>query len=493
MSWPRSWPRRSRASFRVLARVVAQLAHVLGGQPRVAAIPPAAPRRAAVPGAAAVEAAVGEAAAAVVAARAAAALLAVLLTLALALALAITLALPLTLPLLALLATPLLAVLTLLALTLAAVLLAVAGLLLTVLLGVAILLTLVPLLRTLARALGQRLGPARQTARAIERLLLLVLGGVAALADRRLRFVETLAQLVDAAGNVSLGGIHVVLVATAADQLTRVAHLVAQAVVANRSRGLGHLAGCGLLVARGVARGAIQLPFQLAELLLEHVLLLVDLTALLRSLRGAGRRQLLRLLGDLLLPARDVVGLRLGLLDVALGALRLPALQAAFGLAQPLEGGLRLGGRVGVAASRGLAHRIRRLAHLPRRVGQVLPLLFTRQAFQPACGLFHLFGQRPLLRVAGPAATATTTAALLLSAFERAAPLPLGLLLLTARQLLQLLQQLVHLAVAFLLHRLVGRLVAAGHLVQFLVEDVGQLLLHARRRPRRHHRPAGRR
>ena len=310
---------------------------------------------------------------------------------------------------------------------------------------------------------------------------------------RRFGLVEPLAQLVDAAGDVGLGGVHVVLVAAPADQLTRVAHLVAQAVVANRARGLGHLAGCGLLVARRVARGAIELPFQLAELLLEHVLLLVDLTALLRALRRAGRRQLLRLLGDLLLPARDVVGLRLGLLDVALGALRLPALQAALGLAQPLERGLRLGRRVGVAASRRLAHRIGGLAHLPRRVGQVLPLLFTRQAFQPACGLFHLFGQRPLLGVAGAAAATATAAALLLSAFERTAPLPLGFLLLPARQLLQLLQQLVHLAVAFLLHRLVGRLVAAGHLVQLLVEDVGQFLLHARRRHRRHRRPAGRR
>ncbi len=55
-------------------------------------------------------------------------------------------------------------------------------------------------------------------------------------------------------------------------------------------------------------------------------------------------------------------------------------------------------------------------------------------------------------------------------------PLPLQLLLLPPRQLAQLLGQLVDLLIGVLLHRLLVGLVLVGHLVQFELEQVGQIL-----------------
>jgi hypothetical protein len=133
----------------------------------------------------------------------------------------------------------------------------------------------------------------------------------------------------------------------------------------------------------------------------------------------------------------------------------------------------------------------RRLLHLPRRVEQILTLLFTRQPLETPRRLFDLIGERALLGAAAATAAAALTG--LLPALERLAPLPLGFLLLPARQLLQLLEQLVHLAVVLLLRRLVGRLVAARDLVEILLEELRQLLLHRRRRHRRpRRRPGGR-
>ena len=96
------------------------------------------------------------------------------------------------------------------------------------------------------------------------------------------------------------------------------------------------------------------------------------------------------------------------------------------------------------------------------------PLFFARKTLQPSRRFFSLLGERTLLC----AATATTLT------LQRSASLTLGFLLLTSRELLQLLQQLVDLAVILLFRRLVGRLVAIGHLVELLLEDLGQLLLH---------------
>jgi len=63
-------------------------------------------------------------------------------------------------------------------------------------------------LRALARPLLQRLEPARQTLRAAKRLFALGIGVLllSTLPQRSLRFIKPLPQLVDAAGDVALGG-----------------------------------------------------------------------------------------------------------------------------------------------------------------------------------------------------------------------------------------------------------------------------------------------
>src|SRR5439155_26588669 len=58
------------------------------------------------------------------------------------------------------------------------------------------------------------------------------------------------------------------------------------------------------------------------------------------------------------------------------------------------------------------------------------------------------------------------------------ATLRLRLLLLPPRELLQLLQQLVELLIAVLLHRAIGGLVLVRHAIELELEEVGQLLRH---------------
>ena len=318
---------------------------------------------------------------------------------------------------------------------------------------------------SLPRALLQRLGRAGETLGTTLRVLSLVAGR--ALAERRLRLIQALTHLVDPARDVALGSVRL-LIRSAADERLRIAHRIAKPVVSNGAGGLGHLARGRTLFAARVARGLVEIGFELPELGFELVLLLVDLTSRLRSRRRIGR-QLTHLIGDLLLLPRDLFGVAPRIGDVALGALRQRSLQPLLGLAQPLERRLRLGRRIGIAARGRTPHRIGRFAGLTRSFLQLRPLLFAREPLQPPRRFFGLFGQRALLR------TATAAAALTL---QRPPPLTLGFLLLASRQLLQLLEQLVDLAVVLLFRRLVGRLVAIGHLVELLLEDLGQLLLH---------------
>ena len=64
------------------------------------------------------------------------------------------------------------------------------------------------------------------------------------------------------------------------------------------------------------------------------------------------------------------------------------------------------------------------------------------------------------------------------AALPRAPALPLGFLLLPARELLQLLGELVDLLVGLLLRRALRRLVLVGHLVDFELEQIGELVGH---------------
>ena len=165
----------------------------------------------------------------------------------------------------------------------------------------------------------------------------------------------------------------------------------------------------------------------------------------------------------------DLFGVALRIGDIALGPLRQRSLQPLLGFAQALERRLCLCRRIGIAARRRTPHRIGRFACLTRRFLQLRPLFLAGQPLESPRRFFGLFGKRALLR------TATAAAALTL---ERAPTLTLGLLLLASRQLLQLLEQLVDLAIVLLLRRLIGGLVAIRHLVELLLEDLRQLLLH---------------
>jgi hypothetical protein len=157
--------------------------------------------------------------------------------------------------------------------------------------------------------------------------------------------------------------------------------------------------------------------------------------------------------------------------------------ELALRLPKPVRCRLRLCLRLGIACRRatkgigGFACRPRGFAHLG-------PLLFARQPLETPRDLVELIGHRALL------CRAPTTAAL--STFQGATTgFALRLLLLAAREFLQLLEHLIDLPIGLLLRRLGSALVAARHLIEFLLEQILELLLHgATTAPRR--RPAGR-
>src|SRR5439155_1295303 len=129
--------------------------------------------------------------------------------------------------------------------------------------------------------------------------------------------------------------------------------------------------------------------------------------------------------------------LTLRALQVALAAAALIALQPLLHFAEPIERLVRLRAAVLRAVGRRLTHRIGGFLHLLHRVVQLRPLLLiARELPQLPRGLFGFVGERAL-----PGARIPRRALARL----RHAPLPLHLLLLPPRELLQLLDQLFHL------------------------------------------------
>src|SRR5207247_1148887 len=212
-------------------------------------------------------------------------------------------------------------------------------------------------------------------------------------------FIQPLLQLIDAARSVALGRAQRLLPVAAVHERFGIADLVAQAVVANRARRLRQLARGLTLLLRRVARRRIEIVFELAELALEIVLLLVDALRLLAPLLAVGR-EAVDAVGDLLLLARELLGALLRVLDVAVRAIAQRAFELALCFLQAIERLLRLRGGVGVAACRGAPHGVGRFAHLPRGVEELRPVLLTRETLEPARGLFRLLRQRTLLRAA---------------------------------------------------------------------------------------------
>jgi hypothetical protein len=98
-----------------------------------------------------------------------------------------------------------------------------------------------------------------------------------------------------------------------------------------------------------------------------------------------------------------IVGLALGIFDVALGALRLRPFQLALRLPEALAGRLRLRLAAGIAGRRA-THRVCRLTGVPRRFLQLGLRLVARQPLEATGDFFELLGERALLRRSGRAA-----------------------------------------------------------------------------------------
>ena len=334
--------------------------------------------------------------------------------------------------------------------------------------GPAVLLSLTAaLLGALAGALLERFRCASQPSGAIERGFHPIC--VFVLAEGSCCLAKLVPQLLNAAGDFVFSRIDRLLRGSPVDQVLRIAQLVGQAVVANGARSLGHLARRSPLVRACIARRAIDLLLERVHPRFEIGLLVGDTPRAVATCRRIRHTcELPRLRTGFLLSSCELVGLTDGIVDVTLRPRRLILRQPPLRFAQTLERRSRLTSCAGVTARRRAPHCIGGLLHLPRGLHQVGTVLFARQPLEPSRGLLGLLGQRPLLcRSAGRGA----------SLFERAQPLPLRLLLLPPRKLLQLLEQFVELTIAGLLLRLIGGLVAARHLFELLLEDVGELLL----------------
>ncbi len=331
------------------------------------------------------------------------------------------------------------------------------------------LLSLTPLLPLLplAHPLIERVDAARELACPVERLAHGV--GLARLPERRGRLSERVLQRLEVRADRAFHRLLFVLRAAGANHRARVADLVAHLGVADRLGALGQLARGLFLLRPQIARRSIELLLELADFLFErafplHELLRLFLTALTRGVEP------LDVVGDLLLLARELLGLLQRVLHVALGAARLRLLQPPLRLLEPLQRRGRLGAAALLAVGGRLAHRIGRLAQLPRRLHQLRPVLLARQLFEPARRFFRLVRELALL-LTGAAARGLLP--------ERGAPpLPLRFLLLPARELLQLLHQLVELLIRLLLRGLLTALVLVRHLVELHLEQVGEILRH---------------
>jgi hypothetical protein len=183
----------------------------------------------------------------------------------------------------------------------------------------------------------------------------------------------------------------------------RIANAVADTPVTNGAGGLRQLArGLTLFLCR-LARRAIELLLEGADLGFEIVFTLVQLPNLRRPGLIGRSWKILHSSNDLLLLASQLVGLPDRVLYVAFGSIANRALQPAFRLTQTFKGCSCLCGSPGIAARGRPAHRIRRLLHLAGRLGKVWPVLLASQPLEPPCRFFHLFGQRTLLSARGAA------------------------------------------------------------------------------------------
>ena len=166
--------------------------------------------------------------------------------------------------------------------------------------------------------------------------------------------------------------------------------------------------------------------------------------------------------------ARDLLGLLLRALHIALAARALLLLEPALCLSQLAECGAGLAGAARISGRSRTPHGVGGLPHLLRGLREIGTVTFARQALELPRGFLGLFGQRTLARAAALAALAR----------QSLQPLPLGFLLLPARELAQFFHQRVDLLIRLLLLRALRRLVLVGQLVEILLEEISEIFLY---------------
>ena len=139
-----------------------------------------------------------------------------------------------------------------------------------------------------------------------------------------------------------------------------------------------------------IAGGAIELLFELADLLLERGLRSMSCCAFSWR-RSPAAIEPLDVVGDLLLLARKLLGLLLRVLDVALGAARLRLLQLPLRvLAADRAPAAACAPRCLLAVRRRLPHRVGRLRSCRADCVQLRPVLLARELLEPARRLLGL-------------------------------------------------------------------------------------------------------
>ena len=156
-----------------------------------------------------------------------------------------------------------------------------------------------------------------------------------------------------------------------------------------------HLARGIAFVAAHVGGGAIDLLFELADLLLHRTLAVEQLLHLL-TVAFSRSAEPAHLVGDLLLFLHDLLGPARGIGDVTFRAARLRPLQLLLRLPQPFQCFRRLRPRCLLAVGGGTAHRVGGLTQLLRRLRQVGAILLARQLLEPSRRFFGLLRQLAL-------------------------------------------------------------------------------------------------
>ena len=254
---------------------------------------------------------------------------------------------------------------------------------------------------------------------------------------------------------------------TGPNEATRIPDLLLELALADAVGRFLYRARRVTLVATEFGRRRVEPPLEIGHLRLHPVLPLYQPSDALDPLRVRQVAQPDDLVGDVRLFRGQIGRPPLRILDVTRQAAALLALQLTLHLTQLVERRAGLGEALVVGVGGRPQHRVGHRLQTPCRLHHIGRPKLPRQPLEPSRRLFGLFGQRALRRAAAGLRGLPATGP---------APLPLGLLLLPARQLLEPLHQLVDLVVGGLLLSALYYLVLVLELVELELEQVGQIL-----------------